>query len=91
MLSFPSRNWRVRHLADMASLSFAAPEDNTVRLDALLAIRPAAGEEGSSRFTLAGSKHVDMLVPLELVLDDPSFKGMLLDAQMELGTQVRIQ
>ena len=89
MSSFPPRNWRVRHLEDMASISFEAPEDDTVRLEALLAIRPAGGEEGSYRFTLSGSKHVELLIPLELVLDDPSFKGMYIDAQLELGTQVK--
>ena len=88
MSSFPPKNWRVRHLEDMASISFEALEDATVRLDALLAIRPAGGEEGSYRFTLSGSKHVEPLIPLELVLDDPSFKGLFIDPQLELGTQV---
>ena len=88
MSSFPPKNWAVRHLQDMATFSFEAPEDDTVRLDALLAIRPAAGEEGAFRFTLACSRHLDMLIPVDAVLDDPIFKGMSIEAQLELGTQV---
>ena len=88
MSSFPPKDWAVRHLQDMASISFQPPEDDSVRLDALLAVRPAKGEEGSYRFVLACSRQVDMLIPVDLVLDDPSFKGMNIEAQLELGTQV---
>ena len=89
MSSFPPKDWVVRHLQDMASITFQPPKDDSVRLDALLAVRPAEGEEGSYRFVLASSRHVDMLIPVDLVLDDPSFKGMNIEAQLELGTQVK--
>jgi len=58
-------------------------------MEALMAVRPAGGEEGSYRFTLAGAEHVKLQIHVYEVLKHEPFKNVYLDLQMELGTQVK--
>ena len=89
MSSFPPKQWQVRYLVDLDTLAGTVHEDRPISLEALLAVRPSGGEEGSFRFTLAGPGHLKMRIPVTDVLQEEAFKNMYLDIQMELGTQVR--
>ena len=89
MSSFPPKQWQVRYLADLDTLAGTVHEDRPISLEALLAVRPSGGEEGSFRFTLAGPSHVKIRITVTDVLQDEAFKNMFLDIQMELGTQVK--
>ncbi len=86
----PRKDWKVRFLQDMPLMTGTPPDDDTVRLEALLAIKPSGGEEGSFRFTLAGTKQLDMMVPVDNILPFLDFKGLYIEAQLELGTQVKM-
>ena len=89
MSSFPPDRWEVRFLQDMETMEGTAHDDKLVSMEALLAIRPAEGEEGSFRFTLAGTEHIKLRINVEEILTDPAFKDTFLELQMELGTQVQ--
>ena len=91
MPRFPPDKWEVRYLKDLDNLSFDPPDDEEIHIAALLAVRPAAGEEGSFRFTLAGSNHLNMLVPVTSILEDEAFNQMFIEAQLHLGSQVSSQ
>jgi len=91
MSSFPPKQWRVRFLADLDTLEGTVYEDRPISIEALMAVRPSGGEEGAYRFTLAGPEHLKLRIKVSDVLDHSAFKGMYLDIQMEIGTQVNIQ
>lgn len=87
MSSFPPKEWQVRYLADMDTLTgddISAP----VSLEALMAVRPADGEEGTFRFILAGASKLKLSIPVQKVLPMEVFKGLNIELEMELGTQV---
>ena len=88
MSSFPPKQWRVRYLADLDTMVGTVHENHAISLEALMALRPSAGEEGAYRFTLAGPGHLKLRIAVTDVLADNAFKNMFLDLQMELGTQV---
>ena len=88
MSSFPPLQWQVRYLQDMDTLEGTAREDHSISLEALMAVRPAEGEEGAYRFTLAGPSHVKIQIHVYDVLKHEPFKDVYLDIQLELGTQV---
>jgi len=89
MSSFPPKQWEVRYLADMDTLEGTLHEDRQISLEALLAVRPSEGEEGAYRFTLAGPGQVKLRIPVTSVLENVLFQDMVLEIQMELGTQVK--
>ena len=89
MSSFPPLQWQVRYLQDMDTLASTVQEGQTISMEALMAVRPAGGEEGSYRFTLAGAEHVKLQIHVYEVLKHEPFKNVYLDLQMELGTQVK--
>ena len=88
MSSFPPDQWQVRYLKDMDSLEGTQHADRAVSLEALMAIKPADGEEGSFRFTLAGTDHIKLRINVQDILGRDIFKDMYLEIQLELGTQV---
>ena len=88
MSSFPPDQWQVRYLKDMDSLEGTQHADRAVSLEALMAIKPADGEEGSFRFTLAGTDHIKLRINVQDILGRDIFKDMYLEVQLELGTQV---
>jgi hypothetical protein len=55
MSSFPPRNWEVRYLQDMDTLT-AEPDGHKLSLAALLAVNPAGAWEGNFRLVLAGTE-----------------------------------
>ncbi len=90
MSSFPPRNWEVRFLKDMDAIDGEPPDKDGIFMEALLAARPSAGLEGTFNFTLRGKKHLDLLVPVQSILPHPVFEGMSLEAELRLGTQVKL-
>jgi len=67
-----------------------AQEDSTYSLQVLLAIPPAIGSEGAFKFLVSGRDHLMMEVPVTSVLRDDRFKGLTIQTQLKLGTQVHI-
>ena len=62
MATFPPRAWTVRFLQDMENIDCGLIDGNNLTMEALVAVRPAGGEEGNFRFALAGP---DMLKLVE--------------------------
>jgi hypothetical protein len=90
MSSFPPKQWRLRHLQDMDSMAIKARDGDSISLETLLAMPPADGEEGTFRFVLAGNHHLSFSLPVHSVLPIPSFEEWSLEAEWEIGTQVKI-
>ena len=91
MSSFPPERWEVRFLKDMDSMEATAVEDKPVSMEALVAVRPADGEEGAFRFILAGSEHIRLSIRVSEILPGPAFADATLELQMELGTQIQME
>ena len=64
MATFPPCAWTMRFLQDMENIDCGPIDGNNLTMEALVAVRPAGGEEGNFRFTLAGP---DMLKLVFLV------------------------
>jgi hypothetical protein len=90
MSSFPPKQWRVRYLEDLDSLTIEARTEDKISMEALLAVKPAQGEEGAFRFVLAGCNHLGLSIPIYDILPIPSFKDWTLVAEWEVGTQVKL-
>jgi len=90
MSSFPPTAWEVRYLRDMDSMEATRHEDREVSMEALMAVRPANGEEGAFRLTLAGADHIKIRLSVHEILEHEAFRDAYLDIQLELGTQVKI-
>ena len=89
MEKFPPNAWEVRDLADMEDITVPAPSGSKFHLQALLVGKPSHGREGQFKFLIAGTDHMKFSVNLEEVINDPAFKGMRVDCEMELGSKVR--
>jgi len=89
MSSFPPRNWQVRFLEDMDSMEGTVLEGREVSLEALLAVRPSNGEEGTFRFILAGCKHLNLRFEASSIIQDSSLSNMWLE--LEVGTQIKLE
>jgi len=90
MSSFPPIQWQVRYLQDMDTMVGTPLEDHPISMAALMAVKPAGGDEGSFRFTLAGPEHVKLQIHVYDILKHDPFKDVYLELQLELGTQVTI-
>ncbi len=90
MSSFPPEDWDVRPLADMNTMAACPRQGAEHSLQALLAVGPADGLEGSFRFALTGTNHVTMRVPVQRILADKRFGGMTIELQLQLGTQIKL-
>jgi hypothetical protein len=82
--------WRVRYLEDLDSLTIEARSEDKIAMEALMAVKPAQGEEGAFRFVLAGSSHLALSIPIYDVIPIPSFKDWTLEAEWEVGTQIKL-
>jgi len=91
MSSFPPLRWQVRYLKDMDTLVGTAPDDGEISMEAILAVQPSGGEEGSFRFTLAGSSHLHLKFEVTSIIQDDSLAGLSMELQMELGTQIKLE
>ena len=52
MAPFPPRAWTVRFLQDMENIDCSLIDSDNLTMEALVAVRPAGGEEGNFRFAL---------------------------------------
>jgi hypothetical protein len=91
MSSFPPRNWEVRYLQDMDTLT-AEPDGHKLSLAALLAVKPAGAREGSFRLVLAGILE-DISVRLLITDFTPhkSMEGFTVVGQFQPGGQIVMQ
>ena len=88
MSSFPPKKWEVRFLRDMPTL--ACPTGETgISMAALLAVRPAPGEEGNFRFALAGPDKIKLRFSIRGILDSQLFDRMFAEAELDIGDQVQ--
>ncbi len=90
MTAFPPSSWEIWPLADMDKMAAIPREGSQFSMQPLLAVAPADGIEGTYKFLLAGINHVTMKVPVRRILPDPSFSGMSIEMQLELGTQITL-
>lgn len=91
MSAFPPPEWDVRPLTDMDSM-VAGPRDGADHsMQALLAVAPAEGLEGSYKFLLSGSNHLKMRIPIRKIISDKRFEEMYIETQLQLGTQIVIE
>jgi hypothetical protein len=75
MSSFPPKAWTVRFLKDMDTMEGSPMEEETVTLEALLAVKPAGGEEGTFKFVLSGTDHIKLDLEINSILNCESFEG----------------
>ena len=90
MSAFPPKTWDVRPLEDMDAMSASPKEGAEHSMQAFLAVHPASGLEGSYRFALTGTNHVTMKVPVQRIIPDQRFKEMVIEIQLQLGTQIKL-
>ena len=88
MSSFPPRAWDVRHIADFDTLTVPAPAGSTYHLQALLTAPPCPGREGQFRLLVSGKEHTTISAKVRDIINDPLFEDMLIDCQLQLGSQV---
>ena len=72
MTSFPPQAWSVRFLQDMENIDCSLVDGDNLTMEALVAVRPAGGEEGNFRFTLAGPDMLKLSFPVK----DPRRRGL---------------
>ena len=90
MSSFPPKSWRVRFLQDMENIDCSLRDGDNVTMEALVAVRPAGGEEGSFKFTLAGPEMLRLTFPLSKILPGDAFADMIAEIEMKPGDQIRL-
>jgi len=90
MATYPPRTWEIRPLEDMSTMEGSPQTDDTFGVQILLAVPPAAGEEGSYKFLVSGRDHLTVEVPVNTIIKDPRFQGLAIHAQFQPGTQVII-
>ena len=91
MSSFPPKQWQVRYLKDLDSMTGTINDDQPISMEAMMAIQPSDGEEGSFRFVLAGPQHLMTRTKISTILPGKEFENMYLCMQLELGTQVKTE
>jgi chemotaxis protein histidine kinase CheA len=81
--------WDLRALEELDNFE-AVPSKSCskVQLQALLAVPPADGEEGRFRLVLASKEHLSIAIQVDSVLPGLTTKGLVVEAQLQLGTQV---
>ena len=91
MSSFPPKKWEIRYLRDMDDLAIDAAGEDNIAMEALLAVRPAEGEEGNFRFALAGTEDLRLLFPVNMVLTSELFAGMHVEAHLSVADHIHIE
>ena len=91
MTTFPPNTWDVRFLADFDNLRCTIMADSGITLEALLAVRPAAGREGSFRLLLAGPEKIKLRFNINTVLPSGLFAGMVAEAEVDVGEHIQIE
>ena len=90
MSSFPPQTWSVRFLQDMETIQCSQADGENLTMEALVAVRPAGGQEGSFRFALAGPEMLKLVFPINKVLPGPEFESMVAEIEMKPGDQIKI-
>jgi len=91
MSGFPPKKWHVRTLKDMDTMEGTSGESDDISMEALMAIKPAEGEEGAFRFVLAGPDKVKLHFPISDILQDFIFSEMYIKAEMHIGQQILME
>ena len=91
MTTFPPKTWDVRFLEDFDNLRGSSMADSGITLEALLAVRPAAGREGSFRLLLAGPEKIKLRFNINTVLPSGLFAGMVAEAEVDVGEHIQIE
>ena len=91
MTTFPPKTWDVRFLEDFDNLRGSSMADSGITLEALLAVRPAAGREGSFRLLLAGPEKIKLRFNINTVLPSALFAGMVAEAEVDVGEHIQIE
>ena len=91
MSSFPPRQWEVRFVKDMQSMSCEASDGGEIQMAAFMALRPAGGEEGCFRFDLQGPNKLKIRFEVKDVLNSPLFNNMIAEAELDVGDQIRME
>ena len=91
MATFPPRAWTVRFLQDMENIDCGLIDGNNLTMEALVAVRPAGGEEGNFRFALAGPDMLKLVFPVSRILAGAAFSNMIAEVEMKPGDQIRLE
>lgn len=91
MTTFPPRAWSVRFLQDMENLDCSLVDGDNITMEALVAVRPAGGEEGNFRFALAGHNMLKLAFPVSKVLAGNAFANMVAEVEMKPGDQIMLE
>ena len=91
MSAFPPGKWQVRHLRDMDDLECAEQEDGGLTMEALVAIKPSGGEEGSFKLMIGGTEKLKLSFPVSKLLPGDDFNGMLADIELWAGAQIKME
>ena len=91
MLSFPPKDWEVRYLTDMDLLTAPEADKGQINMEAYMAIRPSAGEEGRFRFSLTGVDNLRLYFPVNEVLPAEDFKGMFVEALLDTDEHIKLE
>ena len=78
-------------MQDMENLPCSQAESGEVSMAAYMALKPAGGEEGSFRFVLAGPNKLKVRFDVSKVLNSPHFEGMIAEAELAIGDQIRFE
>ena len=91
MSSFPpQQKWEVRFLQDIQTLACETSEPGEISMAAYIALKPEGGEEGSFRFVLAGISKLKIRFNISDNLNSPLFEGMIAEAELAVGDQIRL-
>ena len=91
MATFPPRAWTVRFLQDMENIDCSLIDGDNLTMEALVAVRPAGGEEGNFRFALAGPDMLKLVFPVGRILAGAAFSNMIAEVEMKPGDQIRLE
>ena len=91
MATFPPRAWTVRFLQDMENIDCGLIDGDNLTMEALVAVRPAGGEEGNFRFVLAGPDMLKLVFLVSRILAGAAFSNMIAEVEMKPGDQIRLE
>ena len=90
MSSFPPQSWTVRFLQDMENIECGLADGENLTMEALVAVRPAGGEEGNFKFALAGPEMLKLAFPVSKILAGDAFNSMVAKVEMKPGDQIKL-
>ena len=91
MTAFPPKKWDVRFMTDFYTLGCAQSADTGVSMEAFLAVKPAAGKEGTFRLVLTGPERIKLRFNVCDVLPSGLFAGMVAETEVDVGDNILIE